>query len=111
MTFAAISVREGSTLAAGGVSTWPGTVSSGVGAWAMAHGGVSICPGSGEPHASVLVSPAKAKRPSAKVKTTVLPSFLRFFMFFSKNFVGLCLRFYLETKKTKNVSKKTGGFQ
>jgi hypothetical protein len=74
---AAISVRDASSLAAGGVSILPGTAEGGVGispdAWAVTQGGVRISPG-------LQARPYVAIR---NVNTTAVPSLFRFFKVFS----------------------------
>jgi hypothetical protein len=78
-TDAANSVNDASSPATVGVSIWPGAsaegapVSSGVGAWEAAQGGVRISPG-------VHGSPAKVVKPSTHIKTVAAASFFKFFM-------------------------------
>lgn len=94
----------------GGVSIWPGAVVAGgvlvsppLGAWAVAQGGVSTCPGSSGPQADAFVSTTRADKQSNDVKTTKVPSALRVFMFSP---LGLVTDSILETKQTKDASEE-----
>jgi hypothetical protein len=103
----AISVRDASSRGAGGVGIWP-KESAGCGAWVIAQGGVSTCPGLTGPQADAFVSITKAEVQSTDVKRTTVPSALRFFMFSP---LGLVTDSILETKKAKDASEEQSGLR